>query len=173
MSVADTYQKVAVQSKEGKAFLRKAMRRLDDWQVRARAPEWEIVFYRDIAGDVGEPNVTVEVTTDAVVTPPPHYDIGPEVAVFRNAPVLMPEPRAMYLHSWDTSLIAWALLNGSEIRIGASCGSVSSSRHGLGFYSVEVDVFQGKNRVGSITVGGKTVIKDGETIIIGPVMVGQ
>ena len=130
-----THQTVALDSKEGKAFLRKVARTRhewpQEWHLRA-SPEtdWRITFIRPILGAVGEPDQRVEVCTDSVVR------LDGESG---TTPVIVPAAQYCCLSGSYVRTAAKLLLDGWRFEISHSSGSTSSSEYGLAFLSLHAE----------------------------------
>ena len=170
-----TMQTVAIDSKDGRVFLRKVQKHnLDapsgeDWGIYAGdRSKWAIQFRRTVKGATGEPDREVEVMTDG------HIGKTGRVGMVQSfeycKPVCVLQSRGVNLHGSTAALAARLLADGWRFEVCHSGGSTASSEHGLAFYDLmsrHPDFPYAR-----IVVGGGTVTIDGTRIIAGDVMVG-
>ena len=166
-----TYQRIAIDSKEGKAFLRTVARTHNDWKnewhFRA-SPEtdWKITFSRTICGEVGDPDVYVQVETDSVVSVDGR---GGKVKSFSDSEeVFVPHATIARLTGSDVRTAARLLLDGWKFCVQHSGGSTSSSKHGLAFVSLHVERRTGENW-DDLSIGGESVFVNGSFVCRGAV----
>lgn len=166
-----TYQRIAIESKEGKAFLRKVARSKhewkNEWHFRA-SPEtdWKIVFNRTVCGEIGDPDVYVQVETDAVVS---LDGKGGKVKSFHDSDeVFVPAATVARLNGSDVRTAARFLLDGWRFSIKHSAGSTSSSKHGLAFLSLHVEKHTSENW-DDLEIGCASVFVNGSFVIRGAV----
>lgn len=166
-----THQTVSLDSKEGKAFLRKVRRaRLpwpEEWCLHA-SPEtdWKVVFSRTVKGDVGEPDSYVSVATDSLVVV--YGESGTVKSFSDSEPVVVPAATVARLSGADVRTAAKLLLDGWRFVVTQSAGSTSSSRHGLAFLSLHVENRTGDNW-DSLEIGSASVLVNGCFVIRGAV----
>lgn len=169
-----THQTVSLDSKEGKAFLRKVARTRHEWrnEWRLRAgpdTDWHVTFSRTIAGDVGEPDQYVEVRTDSVVQI--YGESGLRKAFHDAKPVIVPQAQYCCLSGSDARTAAKLLLDGWRFRVSQSAGSTSSSEYGLAFLSLTAE----KRGTGvddnwdTVEIGSASVFVNGSFVIRGAV----
>ena len=163
-----TYDRCQVETKEGKAFLRKVARESlnlnwsDNWHAMAGAStEWRLQFRRTIKGELGEPSATVKVTTDVVIRR--SGKTGLVKSFHDSKEVMVLTPRVVYLDGQTAGMVAKMILEGYSFCIETSAGSTTSSFEGLAFYSIAAT--RPDFSCGSLYVGGETVTKDGRCII--------
>lgn len=139
-----TYQAISIDSKAGRAFLRKVARSTglpwsEEWSLHASEDtDWHVVFQRRITGDVGEPDQYVEVSTDSVVT------FSGRTGTFRtfsdSEEVTVPHCTRVSLSGQDCRTAAKFLADGGwRLCVTHSGGSTSSSKHGLGFIHLDLE----------------------------------
>lgn len=165
-----TIQLTSIDSKDGKAFLRRVVRHNagctwnEEWRAYAGPrTEWRLSFMRTIKGETGSPDQSVDVLTDCVVRQPGERKLG-VVKTFDDCDgVQVCTPRGLHLGQTDAATVAKMICEGSKLSIRASAGSTHSSKHGLAFYTLEVTV-PGMNYA-SVDIGGVTVSKDGQALI--------
>ena len=165
-----TYQSVELDSKEGKAFLRKVIRHNTDsnydnaWRIHASATtDWRLEFRRTIKGAIGEPDEDITVRTDSKVGLPSDSKTGREVQSFHDSkPVWVCRPTRIFLNG-ETTGVARLLLDGYRLEIQASAGSTPSSQHGISIYSVEAH--NHKYGYYGYGIGGETLAINGRAII--------
>lgn len=169
-----TIQSIKVDSKEGKAFLRKVARSCHDWKqewsVRAgKDTDWKITFTRTVRGEVGDPDVYVTVETDAYITR--HGHTGKVKSFDDSDEVFVPEATRVWLSGADARTAATLLLDGWRFDICHSSGSTSSSRHGLSFLSLHVERrgSKGTDNWDSLEIGSASVLVNGFFVLRGAV----
>ena len=171
-TATDTRQSIELDSKPGKAFLRRVIKgNIDgdeDWCLRADADsEWQIRFTRTIRGENGDPDVYVTVNTDSKVRP--QRKSGPSRSFSDSDEVIIPLAKSLCLTSGtQTAVAAKMLLAGSTLDIEDSSGSTSSSKYGLAFLSLRATV--PGCRWGSVTLDDSTFI-NGRQIIAGSIWI--
>lgn len=166
-----TYQRIAIDSKEGKAFLRKVARSpyewKNEWHFRA-SPEtdWKIVFSRTVCGEIGDPDVYVQVETDSVVSV--DGKVGKVKSFHDSDEVFVPHATIARLSGSDVRTAARLLLDGWKFCVRHSAGSTSSSKHGLAFVSLQVDRHTNGGR-DDLSIGGESVFVNGSFVCRGAV----
>ncbi len=169
-----TLQSVAIDSKDGRTFLRKVMREngqfSDNWTVWA-APEtdWQCKFRRTIKGKLGEPDEDVEVLTDATIRQPAPRELGNVKSFGDCQPVMVCSPRSVHFNGSTASMLAKLLIDGARLEVIASAGSTHSSQYGLSFYHVSATLPD--MPYGNLTIGYDTVAKDGCCLCSGSVSI--
>lgn len=166
MNATITNQSITVDSKEGRAFLRKVARSRhewrEEWYFRA-SPEtdWKITFSRTVAGAVGEPDSYVTVQTDTVVHR--RGDTGLVKSFSDSHEVIVPAATAARLSGADARTAATLLLDGWRFEVNQSSGSTSSSKHGLAFLSLHVERRGSKatDNWDSLEIGTASVLVNG------------
>lgn len=177
-----TVQSVSLDSKEGKAFLRRVVRENDKlswdeaWSAWGRAEyasdgyaRWTLEFTREVKQGIGLPDLRITV----VVTDPPIGYTGPLSSGVEDTrtldqyekPVFVHRPNRFILHRGDCGAFAELLERGWKCHVVATRGSISSSEFGMSFYYVDMN----KNHYRGVTVGGQTVAANGKRIVHGPV----
>ena len=163
-----TCQRVSIDSKEGRTFLRKIIRdnggfRDDGWRAYASAStDWCVEFRRTISGAIGEPDQDVLVTTDCKVR---HSGKTGLIQSFTDStPVMVATVRAIHLSGSSCSLFADMLMRGFTPQIESSSGSTKSSEYGLAFY--ELALIHPDHPYCGLSIGGATT-KDGDCIACG------
>jgi hypothetical protein len=166
-----TNQTVSINSKEGKSLLRKIVRhplaafRDGEWHLRANdATEWHVEFWRRVPGEIGEPDRTVTVSTDAVVCLEGRTG---SVKPFDDAAVVT-VPQCRYVHLWgsDCATAARLLLDGWRLVACHSSGSTSSSLHGLAFIRLQAEK-RDTHHWATVGIGTETVFVNGTRVIVG------
>lgn len=174
MNATSTIQSITIDSKEGRAFLRKVARSRhewrEEWHFRA-SPEtdWKIVFSRTVKGDVGEPDVCVTVETDAVVS---LYGKTGLVRSFDDSDeVRVPQATVARLSGPDARTAASLLLDDWRFEVLHSAGSTSSSKHGLAFLSLHVEKrgLKADDNWDSLEIGSASVLVNGDFVVRGAV----
>lgn len=174
MNATTTNQSITIDSKEGRAFLRKVARSRhewrEEWQFRA-SPEtdWKVTFSRTVAGEVGEPDSYVTVETDAVVCRRGNTGL---VKCFHDSDeVVVPEARVARLSGADARTAATLLLDGWRFEVSQSSGSTSSSKHGLAFLSLHVERrgCRANDNWDSLEIGVASVLVNGQFVVRGAV----
>ena len=167
------HAKIEVESKEGRAFLRRVAKQNmssnmnEEWRVLASpATDWKLVFRRTIrAKRIGDFDQDIEVETDCLVSLP--SKVGREVQPFHDAkPVFVMTPS--YLHfNGNSGIVAKLLADGFRLEVTASAGSSNSSRHGISTYSVNAV----NRQLGfyGLQIGTETVAMNGHVLIMGAV----
>lgn len=166
-----TRTKIAVESKEGKKFLRRVMAdavKLDSdqrWQARASTEtKWMVEFSRIVKPkQVGDPEDLIVVETDCKVSLPSENKIGMIKAFSDAKEVRVGRPVRVWMNG-ETPLLARLMAEDYNLEIIATPGSTSSSEYGLSFYYVYATNY-GKYGYYGIVCGGETVAKDGRPII--------
>lgn len=167
-----TMQQVAMESKEGKAFLRKVVRdnqRLgwnEEWDVRANAStDWKLRFTRVVKGEIGEADSEIVVDTDLEAGRAKSGDIRQSFSDCK--PVQMATIKGLTLRGADLVTLCGVLSQGAGINIAAHAGSSSSSQHGLSFYQAELsgEGFKG------LSIGSQAVAVNGQRVICGDVSI--
>jgi len=173
MNAIITSQAVAIESKEGRAFLRKVARSRHEWRNEWRAhadhgTNWNVTFTRTINGGIGDPDHVVTVETDAHVHLYGKSGLLPEEGPAR---VRVPAADRLWLTGADARTAARLLLEGWRFTVVHSTGSPSSREHGLAFLYLSVER-RGKSAADnwdSLVLGGQSVLVDGEFIVRGAV----
>lgn len=172
-----TLQRVELDTKEGKRFLRRVIRENEElrcnemWSVDAcPAQGWKLRFYRTVKGDIGDPDREVEVMTDETVGIPRESECG-EVKAFEDSqPVIIPHPTRLWLNMSPVSTLAEHLAKGGKVRIEASAGSTTSSCSGLAFLTLDLTSRCKTGRTSCVTLS-QTVFINGRTVCSGAVCV--
>jgi len=169
-----THQFISIDSKEGKAFLRKVARSWHEWRQEwsfraSKDADWKITFSRTIRGEVGEPDACVTVETDACVTQCGHT--GRVKSFDDSDEVIVPEATRVWLSGSDARTAATLLLDGWRFDVCHSAGSTSSSKHGLAFLSLRVERrgSKAKDNWDSLEIGSASVLVNGIFVIRGAV----
>lgn len=157
----NTTQHLELESKEGKAFLRKVLKHntecsyREDWRLFANeSQDWFVTFRRDVEGETGEPDVEVIVKTDVKVT---NYQTLDE----KDVPV--PSPVGMSLDGSSTKAFCKLYMAGfTRISTSACAGSENSRAHKLAFGRVKMSDPQGGMEV---WLSEQTVFVDGRSVI--------
>ena len=168
--MSTTTQAISVESKEGRAFLRKVSRSQslkwrEEWSLYAsKETEWKVVFQRTVVGGIGDPDQYVEVSTDSVVAF--SGETGKSRYFADSEEVLVPQCERVSLSSSDCRTAARFLSEGDwRLCVSHSRGSTSSSKHGLGFIRLTLE------RRGSswdiLGIGSETVLVNGVRVIAG------
>ena len=168
-TAVDTGQFVELDTKSGKAFLRRVIRGgsngSEEWCLRAdSSDEWRIRFTRTIEGEAGEPDVYVTVATDARIAP--QRKSGAHRSFSDSEEVIIPLARYICVTMSTATVAAQMLLAGSRLHIQQSSGSTSSSRLGLAFLDLEASI-PGCG-YGTVTLDS-TVFANGRQIISGSI----
>ena len=161
-----TTQTIDHADKAGRAFLRKVAK--GNWRANARRDEdWRLTFTRTIEGEIGEPDE--EVVVDSGLTVRDDVQPGMRQSFDDSEPVTMQEPRSVYLHAWDADTLAVLLLKfpNASLKIRGSSGSANSSKIGLTFYSLELDLGERY----TVTIGGETIACHGRTVCGGAITI--
>lgn len=169
-----THQSISIDSKDGKAFLRKVANKRQDWaeewQLFANASEgWKLTFWRSVKGEIGEPDAYVTVETDSVVRQDGESGV---VKPFEDAAeVTVPTASRVWLRGPDARTAAKLLLDGWHFRVQHGAGSTSSSRHGLAFLSLHAERRGPKlnDNWDTVEVGGSTTLVNGTIVVRGAV----
>jgi hypothetical protein len=137
------------------------------WVVYARASDgWKLTFWRNVKGQIGDPEARITVCTDYVVRVDGHR--GSQVKAFSDCePVIVREPTGLHLSRDTAGLAAKMLADGGKLSVDCQCGSTNSSRHGLSFYSLSVTL--PRFPYATLAIGGDTVCKDGNVLSSGAV----
>ena len=136
-----TIQSIKVDSKEGKAFLRKVARSnhswREQWTFSASADDgWRIKFGRNVKGAIGEPDAYVTVETDAVVGKDGKWGL---IQREEGSEVFVPEATRVWLHGSEVRTAAKFLSDGWRFSVEHDPGSISSSKHGLTFLHLQIE----------------------------------
>jgi hypothetical protein len=166
-----TRSRIAVESKEGKRFLKRVVSdatRLDSdqrWQARASTEtEWKVEFSRTVKPkQIGDPEDLIVVETDQKLSLPAENRIGLVKSFSDSKPVDVRRPVRVWMNG-ETPLLARLMAEGWNLEVMAHGGSTSSSEYGLSFYSVYATNY-GKFGYYGIQVGGETVAVNGKPII--------
>ena len=169
-----TLQTIAIDSKEGRRFLRRVMRDAheteEQWAVTASPEtEWRFKFFRTEKGRIGDPDRLIEVMTDELCKTPSDRSLGFRKPFGDAQPVPVCRPVKVWFRGSTAMAFAKLLLDGARFEITASAGSSHSSQHGLAFYSLAANLPD--IRYDSLSLGGQTVTKDGYVVISGAVHV--
>jgi hypothetical protein len=169
-----TVQFIAIDSKEGKAFLRKVARSWHEWRqewhFRASAEtDWKVTFTRTVKGEIGEPDAYVTVETDAVVGR--RGNTGLVKSFHDSDEVVVPAATVARLSGADARTAATLLLDGWRFEVSQSAGSTSSSKHGLAFLSLHVERrgSKAKDNWDSLEIGCASVLVNGQFVVRGAV----
>lgn len=173
MNATATHQSITIDSKEGRAFLRKVARSRHEWREEWRlhaGPQtnWNVTFTRTVSGDVGEPDHVVTVETDAPVHLYGQSGLVPDEGPHR---VTVPAATRLWLCGADARTAAKLLLEGWRFTVVHSAGSPSSREHGLAFLYLTVERRGEKadDNWDSLELGGQSVFVDGNFVIRGAV----
>ena len=171
-----TNQSISIDSKEGRAFLRKVARTRHDWSEEwhldaSAGGGWKVTFWRHVKGSVGEPDAYVSVETDSVVV----QDGRTGVVECNDGPapvtVIVPAATRFWLRGGDARTAANLLLDGWRFRVQHSEGSPHSRRYGLAFVSLHAE----RRGLGvndnwdSVEIGGSTTLVNGTVVCRGAV----
>ena len=167
----NTFQSIEIESKAGRAFLRKVANNdfpMDNgWKAYAsEATQWKWRFSREIDNGIGMPRTLIEVTTNSRCCGA-STERETKQSFHDSKPVTLLGIRSVHIHWSACKMLAKLLLDGFSARVERSAGSVSSSEHGLSFYSLEM-----RGPIGSVYLGSDTIAKDGRTICGGNISVG-
>lgn len=174
MNATSTNQFITIDSKEGKAFLRKVARSWHEWRQEwhfraSQETDWKITFSRTVKGEVGEPDSYVTVETDAVVGR--RGNTGLVKSFHDSDEVVVPAATVARLSGADARTAATLLLDGWRFEVSQSAGSTSSSKHGLAFLSLHVERRGGKAKDNwdSLEIGCASVLVNGGFVVRGAV----
>lgn len=166
--VATATETIDHRSKQGKSLLRSIVRCSElyphSWALRAsKAGLWRIRFERCVRGKSGQPDSYCTAVLDSKVIQ--HGRVG-WVRPFDDASeVVVPECQSIFLAHDDCKLAAQFLLDGWTLAVVASCGSTSSSAHGISTLSLHA---YPPFLVGtSVVIGGQTLVVNGHRVICG------
>jgi len=167
-----TMQRVALDSKEGRKFLRRVVRDQNEssyderWSARASVEtDWQFMFTRKVVGPIGDADQYVEVQTDI---PCRCTHQGGTKRSFSDADeVQTVTPRRVWIDGGSAAIVAKLALDGWRFRVEVSSGSTISSRLGLAFYSLEAST--PSICYASLTIGGETITANGRTITSGAI----
>ena len=172
MNATTTNQTITINSKEGKAFLRKVARSRHEWReqwtLSAFAVDgWRIKFGRHVKGAIGEPDSYVTVETDAVVRKDGNWGLQP--ATDEASEVFVPEATRVWLHGSEARTAAKFLADGWRFSVEHSSGSVSATRHGLAFQYLQAEKHGEKasDNWDSIQIGCTTTFVKGTIVCRG------
>ena len=169
-----THQTVSLESKEGKAFLRKVAKThqnwSEEWNLYANASDgWRLTFSRSVKGKIGEPDVYVTVETDAAVVQ--EGETGLRKTCEDSKEVVVPAATRVWLRGADARTAAAFLLDGWRFIVLHSAGSTSSSQHGLAFLSLlaERRGLKKNDNWDTVEIGSSTTLVNGTVVCRGAV----
>jgi hypothetical protein len=174
VNATSTNQSITIDSKEGRAFLRKVAGKRHDWaeewSLYANASDgWRVTFWRSVRGAIGEPDSCVTVVTDSAVRQDGRTGL---VRSFEDsAEVVVPTATRVWLRGGDARTAAKLLLDGWHFRVQHSSGSTSSSHHGLAFLSLQAERRgpRPNDNWDAVEIGGSTTVVHGTIVCRGAV----
>ena len=174
-----TMQRIELDSKDGKKFLRRIVRDNDkvnwdeEWRAHAASDtEWKLRFYRTQKGEIGDADAEIEVQTGETIGLPGKRSIGNVLSFDDAEPVYVAPPKRLHLSGRDAATVAQFIADGYTIKIEASAGSSNSSRHGLAFYYVLMTKRHADTgRYVTVQLYDHTVTKDGQVLCSGNVLI--
>jgi hypothetical protein len=169
-TIADTRQFASLDTPEGKKLIAKLLRDIDkprtSVHIRAdRSTDWKVIISKTIKGELGDPDTEVTIRTDTKISV---YDneYGHFASGSDSQPVTIPYPQYVSLSYSDVRTFLEFVRDGWCFRVSASRGSITSSKHNMGFMSLEAYHRNGNQ---SITIGYTSVFIDGNHVIRGTV----
>lgn len=171
----DTRQRADVDSKEGKAFLRKVVKECKGhaykWSIGSETSEepdtWFATFHKQINGELGSPDIDIHVRTNiAIRLTPEHFGCTEQKEYEDYSPLTVPEIRAIQFDYDDVIHFCDCALRGFTFRAERCLGSISSSKHGI----VTIGVRARSYEAGYTTrIGTDTLIVNGQPVTFGSI----
>lgn len=171
----DTRQAIKTDSKDGKAFLNKVIRECKSssrrWEVSADTTDpaqWKAIFTCTIKGNTGDPDVDVRVRTDITirVIQSQFNKVHKEGSGYTD--VVVPPVKGLDISYSDVIHFCDCVIAGCSFSIDCSCGSQSSSAHGIVMLGLRA---HNHKRGYSVRVGHDTWVVQGDQVCFGSVRV--
>jgi len=174
MSIVRDPQSIAIESDEGRRFLRRVVsprRRLKDrWSIVASSDEnWTVRFECERYSRRTRAWVKAEVATDITVTLTGETGERVRGDGDHERSVFVPQARRLRLDSWETAIAARLLRDGWRLCIRHHVGSPRSANLGLAFVECVARPPLDWQTVGDVVIGHTTIFQNGSVLVQGGV----